>query len=91
MNRPSDEPGTPRRAGDVPDDRRVPLSDRLAPDHPAYRLILAAHDAATEAGAERYTDPATGYGVFTAQALWDRGTCCATGCRHCPYADGVRG
>ena len=26
-----------------------------------------------------------GYVVFTAQYLLKRGTCCGSGCRHCPY------
>ena len=32
-----------------------------------------------------YTDPATGYAVFTADYLRRRGYCCTNGCRHCPY------
>ncbi len=33
-----------------------------------------------------YTDPATGFVVFTADALRERGRCCGSGCRHCPFA-----
>jgi hypothetical protein len=69
----------------VPDDRRVPHPDRLAPDHPRRDEILAAHEAALAAGRETYTDPATGFLVLTAQRLWDRGACCESGCRHCPW------
>ena len=36
-------------------------------------------------GAPGYDDPETGLFVFTASYLADRGTCCDTGCRHCPY------
>jgi len=32
-----------------------------------------------------YHDPVTGNTVFTAQFLADRGYCCESGCRHCPY------
>jgi hypothetical protein len=32
-----------------------------------------------------YTDPATGYSVFTALGLLSQQTCCGSGCRHCPY------
>ena len=32
-----------------------------------------------------YTDPVTGYDVFTADFLRRRGYCCGNGCRHCPY------
>jgi hypothetical protein len=48
-------------------------------------LILDAHRRALAAGADTYVDPASGYQVFTARYLLDRGTCCDTGCRHCPY------
>ncbi len=44
-----------------------------------------AHDAAVAAGQDGYTDPDTGYWVFTAAFLAARGTCCGSGCRHCPY------
>lgn len=37
------------------------------------------------AGHLHYTDPATGYRVFTALAHEERGTCCGCGCRHCPF------
>jgi iron complex transport system substrate-binding protein len=32
-----------------------------------------------------YVDPLTGYDVFTANFLRQRGYCCGSGCRHCPY------
>jgi hypothetical protein len=48
---------------------------------------LAAHAAALEAGEAGYVDPTTGLFVFTAAFLADRGSCCDTGCRHCPYLD----
>jgi hypothetical protein len=57
----------------------------LPPDHPNRDEVLAAHRAALAAGAAGYTDPATRLFVFTAGYLADRGTCCDTGCRHCPY------
>jgi hypothetical protein len=44
------------------------------------------HTRAVEAGVAYYTDPETGYLVMTAQALQDRGECCGSGCRHCPYS-----
>jgi len=57
----------------------------VAPEiSPAAR---AAHDAAVADGRDGYVDPATGYVVFTAVYLADRGTCCANGCRHCPYPE----
>ena len=32
-----------------------------------------------------YTDPQTGYRVFTAFGLGKRARCCGSGCRHCPF------
>lgn len=62
-----------------------PKADRLPADHPHRARILAAHGAAVAAGEPGYVDPVTGYFVFTAADLAARGTCCDTGCRHCPY------
>lgn len=53
--------------------------------------IDAAHRRAVEAGDDTYVDPVTGFDVFTAAYLADRGTCCGTGCRHCPYGDSATG
>jgi hypothetical protein len=47
--------------------------------------VRVAHAAAVAAGAETYRDPATGLMVLTAQTLARRGSCCGSGCRHCPY------
>jgi len=62
-----------------------PRPDRLAPDRPDYAAIMGAHDAAVAAGQPGYRDPATGLTVLTAAWLANRRTCCASGCRHCPY------
>lgn len=43
------------------------------------------HRRACEAGRLTYTDPDTGFSVFTAVQLERRGRCCGCGCRHCPY------
>lgn len=47
--------------------------------------MLDAHAAAVAAGEDGYLDPATGLFVLTAAYLADRGGCCGSGCRHCPY------
>jgi hypothetical protein len=47
--------------------------------------ITRAHDAAVAAGEPGYVDPETGLFVFTAVALAEKGACCDSGCRHCPY------
>jgi hypothetical protein len=67
------------------DPLREPSERRLAPDAPRRAEILAAHEAALARGLDCYHDPATGYAVMTAAALLARRTCCALGCRHCPY------
>lgn len=75
---------------DLPDGRRHPLRERLDPAAPTYRAIIAAHEAAIAAGEPGYLDPVTGLFVFTAAHHWQRGRCCESGCRHCPYARGPR-
>ena len=47
--------------------------------------IVRAHDAAVAAGEPGYLDPTTGFFVFTEASLLANGTCCESGCRHCPY------
>jgi hypothetical protein len=76
--------------GPLPADRRLPRVDRLDEDHPLYVPIVVAHEAALDAGVPRYRDPVSGAQVFTAAALWARGTCCGSGCRHCPFGDVAR-
>jgi ATP-binding cassette subfamily B (MDR/TAP) protein 1 len=44
------------------------------------------HRIACDLGQLTYTDPATGYSVFTEIAHKERGKCCGSGCRHCPYS-----
>jgi hypothetical protein len=71
----------------LPPELLRPHPDRLEPSHPLYAEILAVHAAAVAAAADHYRDPATGYEVMTALALWERGYCCDLGCRHCPYLE----
>lgn len=69
---------------------RFPLDphvSRLDPDRADYGAILDAHRRAVEAAEPGYLDPATGLFVLTAATLWERGTCCDQGCRHCPYVE----
>lgn len=49
--------------------------------------VVAAHDAAVRAGDDGYFDPRTGLFVMTAAYLEARGSCCDSGCRHCPYGE----
>jgi hypothetical protein len=62
-----------------------PHPDRLPHDHPAYGAVVRAHRAALDDGADTYVDPVSGLVVLTAGYLARRGTCCGSGCRHCPY------
>jgi hypothetical protein len=64
-----------------------PHRDRLASDHPTRASILERHRAAMNAGEPGYLDPDTGLFVFTAAFHAERGACCDSGCRHCPYID----
>lgn len=43
------------------------------------------HSKACARGEQTYEDPVTGYSVFTAVNLEQRGKCCGCSCRHCPY------
>ncbi|XP_066216971.1 uncharacterized protein C1orf53 homolog [Saccopteryx leptura] len=49
------------------------------------RLIVDLHAAACAAGHLNYMDPTTGYMVLTRAAHLQRGKCCGSACRHCPY------
>ena len=58
---------------------------RLAPGHPRFLEIMTRHSDAVARGEATYEDPVTGLSVFTAAFLADRGYCCDSGCRHCPF------
>ncbi|KAJ3216069.1 hypothetical protein HDU67_009949 [Dinochytrium kinnereticum] len=58
------------------------MSTSKQPSPPPYQEV---HAAALRDGKENYTDPATGYSVFTELAHLNRGYCCGSTCRHCPY------
>ncbi|XP_029904980.1 uncharacterized protein C1orf53 homolog [Myripristis murdjan] len=47
--------------------------------------IHRVHRQACEAKKQMYVDPSTGYKVFTEYAHLQRGKCCGSACRHCPY------
>lgn len=69
----------------LPESLRAPHPSRLDRSRPDATAILAAHDEALASGAMGYLDPSTGLFVMTAQTLWDQGSCCERGCRHCPF------
>ena len=47
--------------------------------------IKKLHEEAMRDRRDSYIDPDTGHQVMTEQYLWERGWCCGSGCRHCPY------
>lgn len=62
-----------------------PAASRLAPGGDNYAEIIRAHSDAMAAERPGYLDPGTGLFVMTARYHADRGWCCHSGCRHCPY------
>jgi hypothetical protein len=71
----------------LPEDLLVPHPRRLSPDHPLYDEIMAAQAEAIRQGKNLYRDPDTDLYVMTAVHLWERGYCCYSGCRHCPWVE----
>ncbi|MCB0345072.1 MAG: hypothetical protein KDD66_08135 [Bdellovibrionales bacterium] len=47
-------------------------------------------EAASKAKRDTYDDPVSGRMVFTSYYLQKRGSCCGSGCRHCPYGDRLK-
>jgi hypothetical protein len=82
---PSLNAGDADRPAPLPDHLIDPHPDRLDRDRPDCASVLTAHRRAVSAGRPNYVDPSTGWTVLTARYLWERGTCCDSGCRHCPY------
>jgi hypothetical protein len=68
-----------------PDGIDVALVIRLSPKHPRFNEIQNRHRSAIAEGNPSYKDPASGLTVMTAKFLADRGYCCLSGCRHCPF------
>ena len=44
------------------------------------------HKATCDRQANGYIDPRNGFFVLSAYYLEERGHCCGSGCRHCPYS-----
>ena len=68
-----------------PDGLVAPLPGRLPEESTRFAVIMALHGEAMTRHKVTYRDPSSGYSVFTAKFLADRGYCCASGCRHCPF------
>ncbi len=67
----------------------------MSPPDATPRELRRLHDEASRNRETFYLDPETGLAVFTEFGLRQRGSCCWSGCRHCPYeaerADTVEG
>jgi len=71
----------------LPEELLIPHRRRLSPKTPGYEEILALHAEAIRQGEDLYMDPLSGLSTMTAAYLWERGYCCYSGCRHCPWVD----
>uniref|UniRef100_K7E065 Chromosome 1 open reading frame 53 n=1 Tax=Monodelphis domestica TaxID=13616 RepID=K7E065_MONDO len=69
------------RSPEGPEDTRPESPELTAAELRISRL----HAAACAAGQPNYVDPTTGYLVLTKVAHLQRGNCCGSACRHCPY------
>lgn len=62
------------------------FGSRISLTHnPRVDEIDRLHAKALAEGKDTYIDPKTGYEVFTTTYLLRYGSCCESGCRHCPY------
>lgn len=68
-----------------PDFLTEPIGTRYSPRVRGFHEGMARHREAVARGDVAYRDPVSGLAVFTARFLADRGWCCNSGCRHCPY------
>ena len=58
--------------------------DRVKKYEKKYK-IKKLHNSAISSGSSSYKDPDTGFSVMTSKFLESRGSCCGSGCRHCPW------
>ena len=62
-----------------------PHPSRCDPHRADYDEIIRAHELAVSLGLASYRDPASGLMVLCVTTHLARGTCCDSGCRHCPF------
>jgi hypothetical protein len=65
----------------------LPHPSRCDPNRIDYESIIIAHEEAVAQELPVYRDPSSGLMVLTVATHLARGTCCLSGCRHCPYVD----
>ncbi|MFY9782248.1 MAG: DUF5522 domain-containing protein [Acidimicrobiales bacterium] len=71
----------------MPETTPRPHPSRCDPTRSDYTAIIRAHEEAVAKGSPSYRDPSTGLYVMTVATHLARGTCCESGCRHCPYLE----
>jgi len=64
------------------DETEFPIAPPVVDIEDTIKFI---HKAACDRKENTYIDPDSGYKVFTGYFLEQRGSCCGSGCRHCPY------
>ncbi|MEO9181570.1 MAG: DUF5522 domain-containing protein [Acidimicrobiales bacterium] len=64
-----------------------PHPSRCNPSRADYDVIIEEHERAVHGGEPSYRDPSSGLTVITVVTHLARGTCCNSGCRHCPYIE----
>jgi hypothetical protein len=73
-----------------PDYLDRPLPTRFSERHRGFAVAMERHASAIQRRSPAYQDPVTGLMVFTAAFLAERGWCCSSGCRHCPFEQPAR-
>lgn len=61
------------------------MTDDSQKEKQRQERIVKVHEEACRAGSDFYFDPETRLCVFTEIFLKNRGYCCQSSCRHCPY------
>ncbi|XP_067846737.1 uncharacterized protein C1orf53 homolog [Heptranchias perlo] len=72
-------------AGNARDGEPEPEPRKAAELTTREQEIAHSHQQACKASQQTYVDPESGYLVFTRLAHLQRGKCCGSACRHCPY------
>lgn len=62
----------------------------MATDSKPSKEALERHAEACRDGEPGYRDPDSGLFVMTSVYLRDQGSCCGSGCRHCPWSEEER-
>lgn len=61
------------------------MNSKIMPNKDTEGYWVNDHEDAQKAGKDFYIDSKTGLTVFTQNYHLEKGYCCESGCRHCPY------